>query len=54
MLPKQTCMDLRKIVFTLDYLNNLKTNTKCRPLENRFLTASSEKVLPKKLPKITS
>lgn len=50
MLPKQTYMDLRKTVFTVDYLNNLKIETKCHPLENSSQSAaSSEKVLPKKV-----
>lgn len=46
-------MDLRKTVFTIDYLSNLKTKTKCHPLENSSQsTASSGKVLPKKVLKI--
>ena len=53
MLPKQTCMSLRKTAFIIGEFNNLKTETECHDLQNSSRsTASSESILPKKVLKI--
>jgi len=53
MLPKQACMGLRKAVFIIVKFNNMKSKTEHNDLPNSSQsTASSESILPKKVPEI--